>query len=88
MLVNLIESVYRLLWGDLFTLPIAGGIGISFIPIQTWQDMEDEHIALVPISNPHCRRYINLSWRESSYLSPAAILFRDYLIKHFAELAK
>lgn len=67
---------------------IRAGIGISFIPILTWQDMEDEHIALVPISTPHCRRYINLSWRESSYLSPAAILFRDYLIKHFAELVK
>ena len=29
MLVNLIESVYRLLWGDLFTIPLGGGIGIS-----------------------------------------------------------
>ena len=28
MLVNLIESVYRLLWGDLFTIPLGGGIGI------------------------------------------------------------
>lgn len=65
---------------------VRAGIGISFIPILTWQDMEDAHIALIPISSPKCRRYINLSWRESSYLSPAAILFRDYLIKHFAEL--
>ena len=28
MLINLIESVYRLLWGDLFTIPLGGGIGI------------------------------------------------------------
>ena len=33
MLIELIESVYRLLWGDLFTLPIAGGIGISFMVV-------------------------------------------------------
>ena len=33
MLVTLIESVYRLLWGDLFTLPVAGGIGISFMVV-------------------------------------------------------
>ena len=33
MLVNLIESAYRLLWGDLFTLPVAGGIGISFMVV-------------------------------------------------------
>ena len=29
MIVDLIEAFYRLLWGDLFTLPVAGGIGIS-----------------------------------------------------------
>ena len=33
MLVNLIESVYRLLWGDLFTIPLGGGIGISFLVV-------------------------------------------------------
>ena len=33
MLVNLIESVYRLLWGDLFTIPRGGGIGISFMVV-------------------------------------------------------
>ena len=33
MLVNLIESVYRLLWGDLFTIPLGGGIGISFMEV-------------------------------------------------------
>ena len=33
MLVNLIESVYRLLCGDLFTIPLGGGIGISFMVV-------------------------------------------------------
>ena len=33
MLVNLIESVYRLLWGDLFTIPLGGGIDISFMVV-------------------------------------------------------
>jgi len=33
LLVNLIESVYRLLWGDLFILPLGGGIGISFMVV-------------------------------------------------------
>ena len=33
MLVNLIESVYRLLWGDLFSIPLGGGIGISFMVV-------------------------------------------------------
>ena len=33
MIVDLIEALYRLLWGDLFTLPVAGGIGISFMVV-------------------------------------------------------
>ena len=33
MIVDLIETLYRLLWGDLFTLPVAGGIGISFMVV-------------------------------------------------------
>ena len=33
MLIHLIESVYRLLWGDLFTIPLAGGIGVSFMVV-------------------------------------------------------
>ena len=33
MIVDLIEALYHLLWGDLFTLPVAGGIGISFMVV-------------------------------------------------------
>ena len=33
MIIDLIEAIYRLLWGDLFTLPVAGGIGISFMVV-------------------------------------------------------
>ncbi len=33
MLIDLIEFVYRLLWGDLFTLPVGGGIGISLMVV-------------------------------------------------------
>ena len=32
-MVQLIETVYRLLWGDLFTLPLGGGIGVSFMVV-------------------------------------------------------
>ena len=33
MIVDLIEALYRLLWGDLFTLPVGGGIGISLMVV-------------------------------------------------------
>lgn len=66
---------------------IRAGIGISFIPCVTWSGMQTGSIALVPISFPRCRRYINLSWRDG-YLSPAAILFRDFLKNYFNSLAR
>ena len=64
---------------------IRAGIGISFIPRVTWSGMKTGSIALVPISFPRCRRYINLSWREG-YLSPAAALFRDFVQGYFRQL--
>ncbi|WP_303620363.1 LysR family transcriptional regulator substrate-binding protein, partial [Hungatella hathewayi] len=67
---------------------IRAGIGISFIPSITWQGMDTKNIALVPISFPQCRRYINLSWRSQGYLSPAAILFRDFVQDYFRAFQK
>ena len=32
-MIQLIETAYRLLWGDLFTLPLGGGIGISLMVV-------------------------------------------------------
>ena len=32
-MIRLIETAYRLLWGDLFTLPVGGGIGISLMVV-------------------------------------------------------
>ena len=32
-MIHLIETVYRFLWGDLFVLPIAGGVGISLMVV-------------------------------------------------------
>ena len=33
LLIQLIEFVYRLLWGDLFVLPVAGGVGVSLMVV-------------------------------------------------------
>lgn len=67
---------------------IRAGIGISFIPSITWQGMDTKNIVLVPISFPQCRRYINLSWRSTGYLSPAAILFRDFVQNYFKKFER
>lgn len=67
---------------------IRAGIGISFIPSITWQGMETDNLILVPISSPQCKRYINLSWRDQGYFSPAAELFRDFVMEYFRPYKK
>lgn len=65
---------------------IGAGIGMAFIPRVTWSGMLTDNIALVPISFPQCKRYINLSWRNGGYLSSAAKLFRDFVMDYFQSL--
>ena len=65
---------------------ICAGIGISFVPSITWRGMDTQNIVLRHISSPDCRRYINLSWRDIGHLSPAALVFRDFVQDYFAVL--
>ena len=65
---------------------ICAGMGISFVPSITWGGMDTRNIVLRPLSFPNCKRYINLSWRKRGYLSPAVLLFRDFVEDYFAAL--
>lgn len=65
---------------------ICAGLGISFVPAITWDGMETSKLVLRPLSFPNCKRYINLAWRNSGYLSPASILFRDFVQTYFKGL--
>lgn len=67
---------------------ICAGMGISFIPSITWGGMDTRNIVLRRISSPDCKRYINLSWRKKGYISPAVILFRDFVQDYFAVLSQ
>lgn len=63
------------------------GLGIAFIPKQTWPDLSDHSIRLLPIRNISCKRYINLHWSKKRHLTQTALEFRDYLIDYFSNLA-
>lgn len=67
---------------------IRAGLGISFVPKITWHGVSGEHISLLPIASPICRRSIILSWRSDIEDSPSAILLRDYIIQNFATYAQ
>lgn len=67
---------------------IAAGIGISFVPSITWQNMNTDNIVLLPISYPQCKRYINLSWRSNGRLSTTATLLKDFIQQYFEQYRK
>ena len=66
---------------------IREGIGISFIPTITWKGMNDNHLALIPISDPKCKRYIQLRWKEEGYISEVETILRNELYLHFSSLS-
>jgi len=61
---HLIETVYNLLWGDLFTLPVGGGIGISLMAVLLLTAVNfggaDEHERVLRITIPESLDYDGL----------------------------
>lgn len=69
----------------IFTL-IEHNMGVAFIPQYTWDVKSNSLICYKPINNIECFRYINLKYRNSGYISKAALLFSDYLKDFFQKL--
>ncbi len=61
---------------------VAARLGVSLLP----QIPSTEHLGIVyiPISFPTCRRAVGIAWNASRPLSPAALRFQQFIIKHFA----
>ncbi|NLA71776.1 MAG: LysR family transcriptional regulator [Clostridiaceae bacterium] len=68
---------------------VNSGHGIAFIPELTWpkEIRGDEHVHLLSITEPVCRRFINLSTLDRRELSKYEILFADFLIDYFRKLS-
>jgi DNA-binding transcriptional LysR family regulator len=61
---------------------VSMGLGVTLAPkrpVPATTEVE------VPISAPRCFRVVGISWRKARWLAPAAITFRDYVIKELSE---
>lgn len=66
---------------------VSSGHGVAFIPQLTWPaEEEDLRVHLVSVTQPACRRFINLSLDQGANLSPYEGLFHDFLIDYFKKL--
>lgn len=68
---------------------IALGVGLAFIPKISWSGVDyGSNVSLVDIKDPHCVRYIYMTWREGRYVSMASKLFQNYLVDFFKGIQK
>jgi DNA-binding transcriptional LysR family regulator len=60
---------------------VSAGLGVALIPETGGEDMRQ--IRRLHVRSPHCQRVIGIAWVEGRYLSPAAKLFRQFVLDHF-----
>lgn len=65
---------------------VKAGVGVSLIPLKTWDIVSDDSIKLINIKSPSCNRYLNLSWNPDCYLSNRALLFKDFVSTYYSQL--
>lgn len=65
---------------------VKAGVGLSLIPLKTWDIVSDDSIKLLNITSPNCNRYLNLSWNADCYLSKLALIFKDFVRQYFSKL--
>ena len=68
---------------------VHSGHGIAFIPALTWpKEEQDEHVHLLSVTEPICRRYIHVSTTKKENLSRYEVLFIRFLVDYFKKLSK
>ncbi|MBO7746815.1 LysR family transcriptional regulator [Paenibacillus sp. MWE-103] len=61
---------------------VSSGIGVTLIP--SFRGITPSKIKKLRVEEPACRREIGLAWQKGRTLSPAAELFRSFIIGQFA----
>ncbi len=62
---------------------VSAHLGVSLLPRIT--GIETAGLVFIPVSFPVCRREIGLAWSTTRPLSPAALLFQQFVINRFRE---
>ncbi|MCS7463948.1 LysR family transcriptional regulator [Paenibacillus doosanensis] len=61
---------------------VSSGLGVALIP--SFSGIDPGKIRRLRVSQPQCRREIGLAWMKDRTLSPAAELFRSFIMEEFA----
>jgi DNA-binding transcriptional LysR family regulator len=61
---------------------VRAGAGVAILPRLWWDVGNSQQLVKLPISCPHLKRSILLSWMENRYLSPTARNFGDFVSQY------
>jgi DNA-binding transcriptional LysR family regulator len=61
---------------------VRAGAGVAILPRLCWDVGNSQQLVKLPISSPHLKRSILLSWMENRYLSPTARNFGDFVSQY------
>ncbi|MCR8928883.1 LysR family transcriptional regulator [Priestia megaterium] len=62
---------------------VSAGLGVSILPAAPALQLDG--ISWVKLRNPSCTRNIGIAWSENHYMSPSAQLFRNFIVKQYAD---
>ncbi|MBP1561844.1 MAG: LysR family transcriptional regulator [Oscillospiraceae bacterium] len=65
---------------------IAASIGVGFWPQYTWEETDESKIALIPVSDPVCRRDIIIQLHGGSDVHEEAVRYFEFLTDFFDRL--
>jgi LysR family carnitine catabolism transcriptional activator len=60
----------------------AAGLGVTALPAMTFSMFSDDHLAMVPLTEPTIRRGVGLAWMKARALSTSAIKFAEAVRQH------
>lgn len=68
---------------DLHTVAgfVSAGLGVALLP--KVKELEMDGVAWLKVRKPRCVCLVGLEWKEGRYISPAAKLFRDFLLEKY-----
>lgn len=70
---------------DIMRKLLTAHAGLAFIPVRTWKGFSHGNVVLRPIENLAMKRFLLLSWKADSFLTPSMLLCRDVITDYFSQ---
>ena len=64
------------------------GMGVTFVPYVSWHNVIDQHLHLLHISSPVCRRCLCIFSQPGQRITAISSAFRQYAISYFDDFKK